>query len=290
MYGNKEITALFNLIDDPDEEVFGVVSDRIINYGKGIIPNLEDLWENTISEEIQNRIELIIHKLHYTDLVEEFKIWKNSLHRDLLTGALLTAKYRYPDLETDQVYSDIEKLRKNIWLELNNFLTPLEQINVISSIIFNYFNLKGSEINYSLPDEFLINKQIESKKGNAISNEILYLIISDLLDIPIKPINIPNQFIMSYFKSDIDFENDENIIYTSGFFVDPMTGQIFTQRDLEAYFERIQTTSDPSFFEPKDNLTVIRILIEEFSMCFNDEANSSKREELMQIAESLRES
>ena len=71
MEENKEISALFHLIDDPDEEVFNLVSTRIIDYGKGIIPNLENLWENTVSEEVQERIEMLIHRLHYRDLTEE---------------------------------------------------------------------------------------------------------------------------------------------------------------------------------------------------------------------------
>jgi hypothetical protein len=88
MEENKEISALFHLIDDPDEEVFGLVSSRIIDYGKGIIPNLENLWENTISEDVQGRIELLIHGLHYRDLSEEFEQWNKNIHQDLLTGAL----------------------------------------------------------------------------------------------------------------------------------------------------------------------------------------------------------
>ncbi len=41
MHSNAEISALLILIDDPDEEVFYTVSNRIVHYGKGIIPNLE---------------------------------------------------------------------------------------------------------------------------------------------------------------------------------------------------------------------------------------------------------
>jgi len=37
---NKEITALLHLIDDPDEDVYTTVSDKIISFGKDIIPNL----------------------------------------------------------------------------------------------------------------------------------------------------------------------------------------------------------------------------------------------------------
>jgi hypothetical protein len=34
METTKELSALFTLIDDPDEEVFGAVSEKIIDYGK----------------------------------------------------------------------------------------------------------------------------------------------------------------------------------------------------------------------------------------------------------------
>ena len=64
MEETKEISALFKLIDDPDEEVFGAVSSKIVDFGKTIIPNLENLWETTPNEQIQERIELIIHRLH----------------------------------------------------------------------------------------------------------------------------------------------------------------------------------------------------------------------------------
>ena len=128
MEENKEISALLHLIDDPDEEVFGVVSNRIIDFGKRIIPNLENLWENTISEGIQERIELLIHRLHYRDLTEEFVEWNRNAHQDLLTGALLVARFQYPELTTAQIFQDIEKLRRNIWLELNSYLTDRKSV------------------------------------------------------------------------------------------------------------------------------------------------------------------
>ena len=43
------------LIDDPDTEVFDTVSNRIVSYGRHIIPNLEQLWENTPDETIQEK-------------------------------------------------------------------------------------------------------------------------------------------------------------------------------------------------------------------------------------------
>jgi regulator of sirC expression with transglutaminase-like and TPR domain len=290
MEENKEISALFHLIDDPDEEVFNLVSTRIIDYGKGIIPNLENLWENTIREDVQERIELLIHRLHYRDLTEEFQQWNKNIHQDMLTGALLVARFQYPDLVTAQVYQEIEKLRRNIWLELNNYLTPLEQVNVLTSILYNYFNLRGSEVAYQQPEEFLINKQLEAKRGNTIANGILYLILSELLDVPVRAINIPRQFVLGYFKSDYDFtKHTENPMYKTEFFIDPLSGQVFTHKDVENYFKRINVPPVASYFKPLSNKRVIQTLLEEFSKCFDDEKSKYKQAELLALAELITE-
>ncbi len=288
MEENREIHALLHLIDDPDEEVFGVVSNRLIDFGKGIIPNLENLWENTISEDVQTRIELLIHRLHYRDLTEEIESWSRNTHHDLLTGALLVARFQYPDLATTQVYQDIEKLRRNIWLELNTYLTPLEQVNVLTSILYNYFNIRGTEVAYQQPEEFLINKQLESKRGNAIANGILYLVLSELLDIPVRAINIPKQFVLSYFKSDYDFtRHTENFMYKSEFFIDPISGQVFTHKDVETYFKRINVPPVASYFKPMGNKRIIQVLLEEFSKCFAEERDQYKKQELLTLASLL---
>src|ERR1700722_12386468 len=240
MQENQEIKALFTLIDDPDEHIFSSVRDRIVSYGRGIIPNLENLWENTISEDVQERIELLIHKLHFTDLTEDFLRWKNSSYQDLLTASLLVAKFQYPDLATATVLQEVEKLRRNVWLELNNYLTPLEQINVLTSILYNYYGLKGTEVGYQNPDEFLINKLVETKRGNAITNGVLYLLLSELLAIPVKTINIPRQFVLAYIKPYYD-ENPEKLSPQQRieFFIDPMSGQVFSHKDVESYFKRV---------------------------------------------------
>jgi regulator of sirC expression with transglutaminase-like and TPR domain len=290
MEENKEISALFHLIDDPDEEVFNVVSTRIIDLGKGIIPNLENLWENTIREDVQERIELLIHRLHYRDLTEEFQQWNKNIHQDMLTGALLVARFQYPDLVTAQIYQEIEKLRRNIWLELNNYLTPLEQVNVLTSILYNYFNLRGSEVAYQQPEEFLINKQLETKRGNTIANGILYLILSELLDVPVRAINIPRQFVLGYFKSDYDFtRHTENPMYKTEFFIDPLSGQVFTHKDVENYFKRINVPPVASYFKPMSNKRVIQTLLEELSKCFEDEKSKYKQAELLALAEIITE-
>lgn len=284
---SKEITALLTLLDDPDQEVFEAVSEKIVDYGKPIIPNLEHLWETTPEEHTQERIELLIHRLHYRDLTEDFRQWNVSGHHDLMLGALLVAKFQYPDLTSAPVLLEIEKIRRNIWLELNNYLTPLEQINIVTSILYSYYGLKGGETNYSEPNEFLLHKTLETKRGNQVSNGVLYLLLCELLDIPVRAIYLPKQFVVAYFKPGYSEENLPDPYHKIEFFIDPSSGQVFTHQDVENYLKRLAVHPVNAYFKPQLNKQVIVQLLEEFSKCFDNDKDLHKQKELLQLVSLL---
>ncbi len=287
MLENKEISALFHLIDDPDDEVFTSVTERIISHGRAIIPNLENLWENSPDENVQERIEMIIHKLHFRDLVEEFTEWKNGTC-ELLHGALLVSKYCYPEMIATTTLQEIEKIRRNIWLELNSYLTPLEQINVISGILYSYYKLKGNEVSYDVTDDFMLTKLIENKRGNSITNGILDLILCELLDIPARAINIPKQFILAYFDIDYQFPNPDKLKSEKiNFYIDPLNGQVYSQKDVDSYFKRISVPPVPSYYKSLNDKKIIQHLLEEFSKCFIDSRNLYKKNDLLFLAKIL---
>lgn len=278
---------MLHLIDDPDEDVYSTVSEKILSFGKEIIPNLEHLWENIQDQEAQERIEMLIHRVHYRDLTADFEQWRNN-PADLMTGALTVARYTYPDLQPQQIRQEIEKLRRNIWLELNSYLTPIETINVVNSILFNYYKQKGAEISYEHPDQFLLNKTLETKKGNAIGNGIVYLILCELLDIPVRAVNIPRQFLLGYFDDQYELLNpaghpSEKI----KFYVDALTGQMYSHKDIEAYFKRLSVPPVPSYFRPLNNKKAIQFLLKELCKCYDNQSNLYKMDELISLANIL---
>ncbi|RYY94622.1 MAG: hypothetical protein EOO11_17510 [Chitinophagaceae bacterium] len=287
MEQTKEISALLHLIDDPDEEVFGAVSTRIVEFGRTIIPNLENLWENTVSDKIQERIELLIHRLHFNDLREDFNQWSLAGHHDLMVGALLAAKFQYPDLTTAPIVQEVEKLRRNIWLELNNYLTPLEQVRIVTGILYGYYGLKGTETTYTDVNEFLLHKTLETRRGNQVANGLLYLILCELLDIPVRAIGVPRQFILAYFKPGYSSEELEQPVSKIEFFIDPSSGMVFTHKDIELYFKRIQVPAVHTYFKPYSNKKVIQTALDEMAKCFDNEKEYYKREELLDLTNLL---
>ena len=124
---------------------------------------------------------------------------------------------------------------------------------------------------------------------NAVGIGILYLVLSELLDIPIRAIRIPKQFIIAYFKPGYSEDNIPNPLHKIEFFIDPTSGQVFTQQDVDGYFKRISVPPVGAYFKPQQNKQVIQHLLEEFGKCFSSEKDLYKQKELMDLVKMLEE-
>jgi regulator of sirC expression with transglutaminase-like and TPR domain len=284
----SEINALFKLIDDPDEEVFNTIADRLLVYGSPIIPDLEHLWENTLDEATLERIEMMIYKLRFQDLKEAFTKWNTDPDASLFEGALLVTQFQFPELALDTLRHQMEKIRRNIWLELNNYLTPLEQANVIRNILYNYYQIKGVEVNYEKPEEFLIASPLQFKKGNAIANTLLYAELCQQLTIQAHFINIPKQCIIAFYASDWDPEeivpNPQEFIQ---FYVEGTTGNAFSQKDLDQYMLRSNIAPKNAYYKPLTNAQIIKKHLIEFAKCFQSPTLQYKQKDLLELADLL---
>ncbi len=284
MQRNSEISALLKLVDDPDTEVFDTVAEKLLNYGAEIIPNLEELWEVTVDTGTQERIEMLIHRVHFQDLQKEILDWSKAEKPELLRGAILVAKYQYPELNIPSILTQFDQMRRNIWLELNNYLTPLEQVNVLNSILYNYYKLQGHELTERDPKFFFVNQVLESKQGNAYSIGVLYLALCELLDIPIFAIDLPRQFVFSYIDSvQHFFPIDEEPVQQTQFFVDPLNGMVYTIQDVETYLKKIKTSSEENFFKPLSTKKVIYKMMEELALCYRYKHDDERADELQQL-------
>lgn len=287
----NEIKALFRLIDDPDDEVYDTVVSKLMDYGKEIIAPLEQLWEVTADENVQERIEQLIHRVQFQDLQQEFYEWGKEEHPDILRGAILVARYHYPQLNVSAILNQFDKIRKNVWLELNNYMTPLEQVNVFNSILYSFYKLQGHELTERNPDHFFINKVIEGRQGNSYAIGALFLALCELLDIPIFAVDIPRQFIFAYIymHPDLFLSDEEGDIYPHHkvqFFIDPINGTIYSQGDVDAYLKKIKATDREMYMNPMTNRQIIYKMLEELALCYKYRKETDKAQDiqtLMQI-------
>jgi regulator of sirC expression with transglutaminase-like and TPR domain len=283
-----EVSALISLLDDPDEQVYLQIREKLLSMGFEVIPALESAWENSFDTILQQRIEGIIHRIQNDALVRAVKEWSLPENQDLLTGALLVARSQYPDINEAQVRKHIEQIKQDIWLELNNNLTALEKVRVINHILFDVHNFSGNTSNFHAPQNSYINNVLETKKGNQVSLSIIYAVIAQDLRIPIYGVNLPEHFILSYVDQSISphaLTTPEDVVL---FYINPFSrGSVVSKKEIEAFVRQQRLEPKPEFFAPCSNLSIIRRLLNNLMASYEKLGYPNKVDELRVLRDAL---
>lgn len=281
----KEIKALISLLDDNDNEVVSHIKDQLFSLGKEIIPTLETEWSHSFDPVFQSRIEDVIHKIQFDSLCNELKIWNADHHYDLLSGVILIARYQYPDLDEDKIRNFLSQLKRDVWIELNDNLTALEQVNIINRIMFDVYAFGGNTVNFHAPQNSFINTVIESKKGNPIMIAIIYSIIAQELDIPIYGVNLPEHFILCY-QDKVASEHyqytfaDANIV----FYINPFSrGSVFGKDEVDKFLKRLKVANLRDFFVPCTNADMMRRILRNLHYSYTQLGDTEKAQEVEQL-------
>lgn len=283
------IEALIHLIDDPDEDIFMHVRDKLLQYGPDAIPYLEDSWEEKDYGLIfLNRVEQLIHDIQFEHTKTQITFWKKS-EKDLLEGAIIVAKYQYPGLNEDHIREFFESIRKEIWLELSHRQTAYEKVRIFNKIFFDNYKFKGDSKNFHSPLNSYINTVIEQRKGNPLSLSILYSIIAQSLGLPIYGVNLPNHFILAYIDEDginqfVKEEDNNGILFYINVF---SKGSLFDEKEIHDFLKNINLPPSREFFEPCSNTTIIRRMLTNLISSFQQAGNAEKVNELTEIRDIL---
>ncbi len=283
---DTEFKALITLLDDNDNEVYSHVSNKLFSLGVEGIPLLESAWETSENQVIQTRLEDLINKIQFSNLKDRLIKWRDKNGEELLEGALLVAKFQYPDLDEFKITQKIEAISKNVWIELNPALSPLEEAHVVNHVFFRLHNFFGLQTQQLDPDLGYINNLIESKKGNSLSLGILYIILAQKNDLPIYGVNLPYHFIMAYTRkhltqAELDSNNQEKSVM---FYINPLNkGIAFSRSEITHYLEQMKVKTHPKFFSPCNNLEIIKTLIYNQLSCYDQNGNTDKAHQLKEL-------
>jgi regulator of sirC expression with transglutaminase-like and TPR domain len=280
---------MIRLLDDSDPEIFDHIRDRLVSFGREVIPVLEDAWSSAFDPLLQERIENIVHKIQFEGLKHELVKWASNSSNDLLTGTLLIARYQYPDLDEDKVRSQLNKLRKDIWLELNESMTPQEQVLIINKVLFDLHGFNGNTANFHAPQNSFINTVLETKKGNPLLLSIIYSILAQQLDIPIYGVNLPEHFILAYQ----DIRGNSPVEYTypeAGilFYINAFSkGSIFGKNDIDQFLKKLDLEYNKIFYEPCSNIDMIRRILRNLAFSWQKLGEPDKVDEINDLIDCL---
>ncbi len=284
---NTKLNALINLLDDPDNTVFGMVEQELLKEGEEIIPALEKKWEQSFDEHSQERIENIIQNLQYKRTCSLLKNWLKTPtdKQDLFEGFFIVDHFQYPDLNRLNLQLKIEKIRKSIWLELNNSLTLLEKTTILNHFLFN---LNGYSINHTnphSPQNCFLNQILDTKKGNSVSMSIFYTILARQLELPVQFVDFPKNPLVAIVDHELARKvhgksQDSDVL----FYINPSNkGSITSRKEIEYHLKKNNYTPLSHFSEPMPDRLFIQRLLETLHDSYHSVGFTEKQQKINRL-------
>ncbi len=296
MLNEREVISLIALLDDEDLEVAEHVEQKLLSLGTDVISFLENEWGAIKNIEQQKKVENIIHRIHFINLLNELREWSHEPEPDLLEGIILVSKYRYPDIDKQKILNEIDKIRLDIWLELHYDLTAYEKIRVLNHVFYQIHGFQGNTDNYHDPSNSFINNALESKKGNPIMLAIIYMLVAQRLQIPIFGVNLPQHFVLAYKEENTQhlttdpFNTKPKLDYRFGkvlFYINAFNkGAVFSKANLEQFLIQIKIEPKYEFFEACSNTDIVKRVLRNLVIAYkqnNKLNNVSEVHEMLAI-------
>ena len=165
-YATNEIHALIQLLDDPDEGVCRHVREQLLAKGAEVLPALLESRESHAQcEEHERRMDELVDGLHGAFVHQGLRDWFDSGAESALEGALWVHKAADPLLDMDQLREDYNTLKRNVWLELNEELTALEQVRILNHILYDAEEFTNAKSGQPDPSQALLGEVMAQKRG-----------------------------------------------------------------------------------------------------------------------------
>jgi regulator of sirC expression with transglutaminase-like and TPR domain len=254
MINQDEVKALFTLLEDEDELVAENVENRLFLLGEEVLPFLEVELFNPNQTQYQ-KIDTLIHKIRFEKLLKQFQHWKESPEPGLLEGILLVNKFGHPEADDNEIRNILRELKLKVWLELHYDLTSFEKVKIINHILFDFYKLKPNTEFYHHPENSYIGTVLTKKTGNPITLSVIYMLIAEMLEIPVQGVNIPQHFMMAYVDDEATLREDTSVLFYINAF---NYGVVYSHSHIQRYIESLGLKASPEFTEPCSNVEIIR--------------------------------
>lgn len=280
MINPTEVNSLIRLLDDPDNEIYDHVHEKLLGYGSEVIAYLETAFEQAFDAVQQERIANLVHEIQFGSLKTDLQLWHQSGAFDLLQGILIINRYQYPDLDEQKVINQVESIKRDIWIQMMNEASPKEQVKLINHVFYNIYGFSGNISNHLDPQNSYLSQVLETKKGNQISLAIIYSIIAQKLDIPVYGVNLPQHFILAYVDESMEANFEGGILFYINAF---NKGFIFGRRDVDMFLKQLNLKFDKQFYEPCSNTDIIKRVIRNLISAYENLGSAEKVVELNEL-------
>ncbi len=258
METERTLRALVTLLNEQTEEIT-IVREKLVEFGETAIPMLKEvIARDDASAKVRSEAIRVIEEIRLARLSDDFKDFSLSSDPSIEEGALLLARFRYPDLDQARYRARLDHMGEELAqkIEAIRAEAPHQPARELVDFLYGTCSFRGNSSDYYDPDNSYLNRVLERKKGVPISLAALYLSIARRLSIPLYGVGLPGHFLIGYSGPEPSY-------------IDPFNGLILERDEIVRSFAQSGVPFQDGFLAetgPKEMLVrMMRNLISIYS-------------------------
>ena len=287
MNGDNEIASLVRLLDDPDENIFDQIKEKLMEIGPECIPSLEKArFEDNYGDLFISRAEHLIHDIGFGTLKKVHEKWLKFPVK-LIDGVTQLDQYFFPNITASFIQHEINEMIKDIQPYIHLNMTPMEIVKLINQVIYEIYKVKGDKKNYHDPKNSSFGHLLQHKRGNPLTISMLYIELARHMNIPIKGVNLPNHFIVGYLRDSslmntgTSYKREDILFYINPF----SKGVILKHSDIDDFLKEIRLDYNEYYFIPCDHKDITKRMLTNLIYSYRKSENTQIKNDLKSILE-----
>jgi regulator of sirC expression with transglutaminase-like and TPR domain len=273
----SEKLALIKLIEDPNNQVYTIVEQKILEIGFPILHLINEYYIDSDNSIVKRRNSEISRKI----VKQIFSANLESLNKDQEIDLYeLTYSICLIDnilLNRNHYYNFLNDLLASIRSEWNESLGILSKIHIINHIIYQYKSFLLISKDFKTENYFLSNL-LENSKGSVEVFSLLYIVLGQQLGLKLEPVYLPISLLIAV----VDQTNDVLYYINPGY-----RGAIVTEKEITNFLKKQNIKSSKSFYEPINTKQFLIKLFSSLEILYRREANTEKAELIYELRQLL---
>jgi regulator of sirC expression with transglutaminase-like and TPR domain len=272
----SEIRSLITLIDDEDETVFNAARARLLSYKESALEYLPFIDEkSTVADKRLSEVREILIRA-------SFKEQLRALKRDhegnivLEDAVFLIARQRYLDLDSTPYTDLLNRFASELKDELSSVSDEEEILRRMISFFTEEKRFEGNREEYYSEENHYINRVLDTKIGIPITLCVVYLLVGQRIDLPLRGIGLPGHFILRFSFGSINI------------FFDPFNGgKVLSRADCEAIVKNLGFNFSEEYLEPVSNKQILERMLRNIILTLEKKQENDRIETIRQFIDTL---
>jgi len=226
---HQALVTLVSLLDDPDVTVIPAVRERLVRMGPPVIGMLKALRnQHRENPSLLHRLDGVIAHIQLDRDVKALLEWRNGRDPELWKGLCILFGLIRPNCNSAQISDTLVGMAREVWRELNDAQTAIEQIHLFNHLFFHRFQFTVEDPFLSNPHLAMLDYAVAQRKANPVLFGLLYLALAFHSGITVRAMVFPGGFLPACVD-----QNERILFYINVF----KSGEVFGKEQLRLFLE-----------------------------------------------------